>query len=77
MPAVYVNRAVSHLLWPGWESSGGPGSLWVPGLHVIHSWLGDRGGKFKSAQIQTVKTGRGEMEQRKAGRKENMVVVSV
>lgn len=29
----YVNRAVSHLLWPGWESSGGPGSFWVPGLH--------------------------------------------
>lgn len=36
----YVNRAVSHLLWPGWESSGGPGSLWVPDLHVIHSRLG-------------------------------------
>lgn len=34
----YVNRAVSHLLWPSWESSGGPGSLWVPDLHVIHSW---------------------------------------
>lgn len=39
----YVNRAVSHLLWPGWESSGGPGSLWVPDLHVIHSWGGGMG----------------------------------
>lgn len=38
----YVNRAVSHLLWPGWESSVGPGSLWVPGLCVIHGWLGDK-----------------------------------
>lgn len=41
----YVNRAVSHLLWPGWESSGGPGSHWVPGLHVIHSLVGGQRGE--------------------------------
>lgn len=59
----YVNRAVSHLLWPGWESSGGPGSLWVPDLHVIHSWGGARGlgwGEYESAQIQTRKIEKGE-----------------
>lgn len=58
------------MLWPGWESSGGPGSLWVPGLHVIHNWPGDRGGKFKSAQIQTVKErgGNGTEEGGKKGK---------
>lgn len=66
------------MLWLGWESSEGPGSLWVHGPHVIHSWLGNRGGKFKSAQIQTEKEERrGEREQKKAGRKQNMVEVSV
>lgn len=64
----YVNRAVSHLLWPGWESSGGPGSLWVPDLHVIHSWgegTGLEWGEYKSAQIQT-----GKIEKGKLGREE-------
>lgn len=47
----YVNRAVSHLLWPGWESSGGPGRLWVPDLHVIHSWLGGTQGEGGGGRV--------------------------
>lgn len=37
---------------------------------MIHSWLGDRGGKFKSAQIQTVKErgGNGKEEGGKKGK---------
>ena len=68
----YVNRAVSHLLWPGWESSGGPGSLWVPGLRVIHSWLGDSEGGSSSlpeSKQWRKRKRRGWMEQRKAVRK--------
>lgn len=47
----YVNRAVSHLLWLGWESSGGPCSLWVPDLHVIHSRLGGTRGEGGGVRV--------------------------
>lgn len=72
----YVNRAVSHLLWPGWESSGGPGSLWVPDLHVIHSWGGvcvGGGNGWGWGSTSLPKSKHWKERRGKAGRKEERV----